>query len=285
MLPEIEYFIDTYFIEGVKKNILESFNILDDLEIEYNNEFIAIVMTEGDVDNSQLTDNFKLTLENLITQALKEHGVILTEEADLEFKNKVMHAIITLPYYEGTEDINGVLDSPEEPNYKFADLIDHVCELPLMTIYSKIESVNPDIFKRLSEIMNRSLIKIDEDEQSKQEINNKIISKLKNIKTFTKYDKALGFTLVNNNIVLGSDFSQYTTYADKHFEYLTIEEIAVEVFVLLSMSNEGFEKPLITFREHSQNLFSDLDKITKIDIKLNNLVIGYDKFITENKGI
>lgn len=285
MLPEIEYFIDTYFIEGVKKNILESFNILDDLEIEYNNEFIAIVMTEGDVDNSQLTDNFKLTLENLITQALKEHGVILTEEADLEFKNKVMHAIITLPYYEGTEDINGVLDSPEEPNYKFADLIDHVCELPLMTIYSKIESVNPDIFKRLSEIMNRSLIKIDEDEQSKQEINNKIISKLKNIKTFTKYYKALGFTLVNNNIVLGSDFSQYTTYADKHFEYLTIEEIAVEVFVLLSMSNEGFEKPLITFREHSQNLFSDLDKITKIDIKLNNLVIGYDKFITENKGI
>lgn len=284
MLPELEYFIDTYFIEDNKKIILESFDILEDLEFEYNDTFIAIIMTEGDVDRVQLTDSFKLTLENLITDTLKQHGVIVTQEADLDFKNKIMHAIINLPYYEGKDDINAVLDSPEEPNYKFADMIDHICDLPLMTIYTKVESVNPDIFKRVSEIFNRTLIKIDEDELNKQDLTNKIIVKLKNIKAFIKYDKALGFTLVNSNIVLGSDFSQYITYADKHFEYLTVDEIAIEVFVLLTMSNEGFEKPLITFRKYSNNLFSDLDKITKIDVKLNNLVIAYDKFITESQG-
>jgi len=284
MLPELEYFIDTYFIEDNKKIILESFDILEDLEVGYDNTFISIMMTESEIDNVQLVDSFKLTLENMITDALKQHGIVVTEEADLDFKNKIMHAIINLPFYDGKEDINAVLDSPEEPNYKFADMIDHVCDLPLMTIYTKIESVNPDIFKRVSELFNKSLIKIDEDELIKQELSNKIIAKLKNIKTFTKYDKALGYTLVNNSIVLGSDFSQYTTYADKHFEYLNIDEIAIEVFVLLTMSNEGFEKPLITFRKYSQNLFSDLDKITKIDVKLNNLVIAYDKFITENQG-
>ena len=284
MLPELEYFIDTYFIEENKKIVLESFDILEDLEVDYNDTFISIMMTESEVDNVQLVDSFKLTLENMITDALKQHGIVVSEEADLDFKNKIMHAIINLPFYDGKEDINAVLDSPEEPNYKFADMVDHVCDLPLMTIYTKIESVNPDIFKRISELFNKSLIKIDEDELNKQELSNKIIAKLKNIKTFTKYDKALGYTLVNNSMILGSDFSQYTTYADKHFEYLNVDEIAIEVFVLLTMSNEGFEKPLITFRKYSQNLFSDLDKITKIDVKLNNLVIAYDKFITENQG-
>jgi hypothetical protein len=284
MLPELEYFIDTYIVEDSKKDILESFDILDDLEIEYNDTFISILLTEGDVENAQLVDNFKNTLEKMIADALKLHGIVLTEEASLEFKNKIMHAIINISFYEGKDDLAAILDSSEETNYKFAELIEEVTELNLMDVFNKIETINPDIFKRLSEIFNRKLIHINEDELEKEAFKNKIITKLKNIKILTKYDKALGFTLVNSNIVLGSDFGQYATYADKHFEYLNNDEIAIEVLILLTMSNEGFDKPLITFRKYSQDLFSDLDKITKIDIKLNNLVIAYDKFIIENIG-
>lgn len=285
MLAEIEYFIDSFFIEDNKKIILESLDILEDLEIEYSNALISIMMAQGDMDNAKLIDDFRNNIENTITEALKLHGVVLSEEANLDFKNKILHSIINLAFYENKEDLSAILESSEEPNYKFSELIDHVCELDLMAIFSKIESVDPNIFSKLSQILNRSMIKIDESELEKQSFRNNIISKLKDIKAFTKYDKALGFTLVNSNIILGSDFNQYASYADKHFEYLNIDETAIEVFVLLTMSKEGFEQPLITFRKYSQNLFSDLDKITKVDVKLNHLVLAYEKYVVENKKV
>lgn len=283
MLQELDYFIDTYFCEDTKKIIIESLETLDDLQIEYENDFIELIMSEGTMEQVELLDKFRLSIDNMLSGTLKLHGIVLNEEATLEFKNKITQAIIVLETYEGKDDILGILESSEEPNYKFSELIEQVTELSAINVFTKIESVDPGLFKRLIEIFNTSLIVIREDDVEKQILRNNIVSKLKNIKAITKYDKALGFTLTNSDTVLGSDFKQYTTYADKHFEYLTIDEIAIEVFILLSMSMEGFDKPLITFRKYSQDLFSDLDKITKIDIKLNNLIIAYDKYIIENQ--
>jgi hypothetical protein len=285
MLQEIDYFVETYFIEFTKEDIKESFEILDLMDVDYVDSFMSLLMTQGDLGTSELTDLFLKTLNGFLDSLLLSHGIVLTQESTINFKSIILKAIIDLPYYEDVEQIDGIVSSEEEPNYKLSELIDLVSHLAIMDIFIQIESVNPSLFVKLTETINSNDIKIDQNELDKQSIIINIISKLKKIKEFTQYSKAVGFTLVNNNIVLGSSFDKYAAYADKQFEFLSLDDIAIEVFILLTMSEEGFNNPLLTFRKYSTNLFSDLDKVTKIDIKLNNLIMQFDKELLKNNQI
>lgn len=277
MLQEIDYFVETYFIEFTKDDIRESFKILDLTDVDYVDAFMTLLMTQGDLSSSEITDLFMKTLNTFLDTLLVEHSIVLTPNTTVNFKNKVLKSIIDLPYYENVDEIDAIISSQDEPNYKLSELIDLVSDLSVMDIFTQIDSVNPSLFVKLSETINSNDIKIDQNEMAKQTAVITIVNKLKKIKEFTQYSKAVGFTLVNNNIVLGSSFDKYTPYADKHFEFLSLDDIAIEVFVLLTMSEEGFNNPLLTFRKYSTNLFSDLDKVTKIDIKLNNLIMQFDK--------
>lgn len=277
MLQEIDYFVETYFIEFTKEDIKESFKILDLTDVEYTDAFMALLMTQGELGTSEITDLFTKTLNTFLDALLIEHSIVLRSDSTISFKNNIIKSIIDLPYYENVDEIDAIISSQDEPNYKLSELIDLVSDLTIMDIFTQIESVNPSLFIKLSETINSSDIKIDKNGLAQQDTVIAIVNKLKKIKEFTKYFKAVGFTLVNNNIVLGSSFDKYASYADKHFEFLSLDDIAVEVFVLLTMSEEGFNNPLLTFRKYSTNLFSDLDKVTKVDIKLNNLIMQFDK--------
>ena len=285
MLPEIDYFIETFFIEFIKEDIKESFDILNLMELDYTESFMTLLMTESDLGTSEVSDKFIQTLNGFLNTLLTQHGVVLVKESSINIKNNILRGLIDIPYYENTNEIDDIISSLEEPNFKFSELIDLVSDLTVMNIFIHIESVNPSLFIKLSDTINSSDIKIDENELDKQELINNIIFKLKQIKVFTQYSKAVGFTLVNNNMLLGMTFDKYTCYADKQFEFLSLEDIAIEVFVLLTMSEEGFKNPLITFRKYSNNLFSDLDKVTKVDIKLNNLLMQFDRELLKDNQI
>lgn len=285
MTPEIEYFIDNFIIEDNKANIKTAFDLLDELGVEdYQERFVSLMMIESDIETSQLVDSFTLLINNLIDDLLKLHGVVFNDIVYLETKNKVLEALVSLDSLESKDFILAILESSNDEVEKFCEIITHLTDLNFMYLFNAVESINPSLISKINEIFSANANKLTEEEIDKRDFTNKIISKLKQLRIFINYDKAVGFTLVNNNTVLGSNFNQYSTYAVKQFEHLTNEEIAKEVFILLTLSDEGFEQPLITFRKYSQNLFSDLDKITKIDIILNRLIMQFDKFILENQS-
>lgn len=285
MTPEIEYFVDNFIDEHNRDNIITAFDLLDQFGVEeYQERFITLMMIESDIGTIELVDSFTLTINNLINELLKIHGIVFNDIFFLETKNKILEGILVLQDLESKDSILTILESSSDSVEKFCEIIVEVTDLNFMYVLSAVEEVNPIFITKLNDLLNTNIINISEEEMINNDFSNKIITKLKNIKSFINYDKAVGFTLVNNNTVLGSNFTKYVTYAVKHFEHLTNEDIAKEVFVLLTMSDEGFEQPLITFRNYSQNLFSDLDKITKIDILLNKLIMQFDKFILQNQS-
>lgn len=285
MIPEIEFFIENFISEENKDSIKNSFSILEELGVEdYTERFITLMMMEGDIESAQLVDSFKNTINSLINDLLIQHGVELMDSVTLDFKNKVLEGLVFLPDYEDKEGIFRILETDQDEIEKFTELLTQITPIPFMELFTSIESINPDIFTKLNNVLKVSNVKISNEDLTKQFNDNKIIDKLKLIKSFIQYDNAIGFTLVNNGTVLGSIFTQYTDYAVKQFELLSPENVAKEVFVLLTLADEGLDKPLITFRKFSQNLFTDLDRITKVDIQLNKLIMAFDKFVLQNQS-
>lgn len=278
MLPEIKFFIDNYCIEDNKSIVEASFDLLDELEItDYINEYNDLFMAEGDIEVTDLLPTFMSIINKQITELLALHGIATNEEATLDCKNKILEGILNLPDYSDKLALLVILESQEDEMEKFCELMSHVSTLQSSDLFNKIDSVDISLFTKLLAIVNASNSDNNTQEDEKNDLKVDIIKKLKEIKKVIGYDNAVGFTLVNNSIVLGSSFEQYCNYAIKHFDTYTPAVVAKELFVLLTMSEEGFHNPLIVFRKYSQDLFSDLDRITKIDIELNKLIMQFDK--------
>jgi hypothetical protein len=65
-------------------------------------------------------------------------------------------------------------------------------------------------------------------------------------------------------------------------ESLEAKQVALELLVLMTMSTDARDNPVVFFRTHSDTMFTSLDKITKVDQELGKLVIALDTF-TKNK--
>lgn len=278
MLPEIKFFIDSYCIEDNKSIVETSFDLLDELEItDYINDYNDLFMVESDIEVTELLPTFMSIINKQITELLTLHGIITNEEATLDCKNKILEGILMLPDYSDKLALLVILESQDDEMEKFCELLSHVSTLQSSDLFNKVDSVDTSLFTKLLTIVNASNSDNNTHEDEKNDLKVEIIKKLKSIKKVIGYDNAVGFTLVNNNIVLGASFDQYCNYAIKHFDTYTPDVVAKELFVLLTLSEEGFHNPLIVFRKYSQDLFSDLDRITKIDIELNKLIMQFDK--------
>lgn len=278
MLPEIKFFIDSYCIEDNKSIVETSFDLLDELEItDYINDYNDLFMVESDIEVTELLPTFMSIINKQITELLTLHGIITNEEATLDCKNKILEGILMLPDYSDKLALLVILESQDDEMEKFCELLSHVSTLQSSDLFNKVDSVDTSLFTKLLSIVNASNSDNNTHEDEKNDLKVEIIKKLKSIKKVIGYDNAVGFTLVNNSIVLGASFDQYCNYAIKHFDTYTPDVVAKELFVLLTLSEEGFHNPLIVFRKYSQDLFSDLDRITKIDIELNKLIMQFDK--------
>ena len=56
------------------------------------------------------------------------------------------------------------------------------------------------------------------------------------------------------------------------------DELIVNIFSLILLTDEGLNNPLLVFRKHSGTLLSDLQSITKVDTGITHLQLAFDKW-------
>lgn len=277
MLPEFEYFIKNNCSEHIRTILETSLDLFDQFNLEeHQDRLMNLLMQEGIKERSVLDIEFIAMINKYADSLLTLHGIKLDIDTQLEFKNGVLQTILDLSNYIDTQTILDILELQEENTEKFTQLLE------LFLPYS-----NSHIFAQLEEVQDSFLVKLKEYTLSQVELsladaeeetsNNDIITKLKILYKLLNNPTLLGFRLIDQGVALGLDFTFYSKYAVRHFDLLTPEEVARELIVLLSMSLNGYNNPIMTFRENSQNMFVDLDRITKVDVQLNKLLAEYDK--------
>src|ERR1035437_5772618 len=154
MSPELEYYVDAYLINELKTPVIESFNNYEALSVpDYEAEFMAILMNEGNIERTQLVSDFNAKVLSLNKELLLSHGITLTDTVDIEFTSKVLNAIINIASFTDPMIILNEIDHPVSPEEKLSEILSHFTDLLPTNIVIDIESVEPSLINRIKETL------------------------------------------------------------------------------------------------------------------------------------
>lgn len=281
MRAELEIFIlDNYSIEK-QALIRNSFEIFDNYEIDdYDTPFMELISIFDDQDRQKTIDEFEELVKISLLSIIKEQGVELVEEAELEVIVEIASGLFDIQYYEDKESIIRTIEVDEETNVKLANLLVFVSILSFDRIFMALQEVNENIFNLLLQTCTYS----DSEESIPQEISQstkEVINRLKSYKEFTKLNDLTIFKIISKGFSVKLSFDFYYRYLrNVDFTNKDVRTIALEYFGAILASSEGYNNPLNHFRKISNKLFDDINLITKLDIEFVKIVQEFDKHIS-----
>lgn len=276
---EFEDFIKTNYTEDTGICLFEIINTIKEFDlIENLHDLMNILMQDQLVNKQDLVDQFRTKLEDIAVAILKSHGITISDEATVFHLNELIKGLLELPFYIDKQVIVDIAQSSLDVKTKFTDLFTLVCNLSDTDIFTIVEEVDFGLIQKLFMLVNEQ-----QSTEQVNELNTKIIQKLQQLKLFLQDELPSAFVVIENGRLLGSNFESYFDLIEKD-ETISPYKIAKNVLVVLTMSKEGYDNPIVTYKNNSDHLFTSLDTITKVDVQIIRLLQEFEKFKI-NSGI
>lgn len=264
----LQIFVDEYFSEDFKIEANRSFGLFDFFEHKtaYNG-MIDIVMNESNLDGNAMRDQFTQQLHEQLNYILEQHTIKLVDTATIFEKNEIL---LALAHVQDLEDYTGIirtLETFESAEVQLASVIAEMSVLDEHQVISLVFSFNP----RTLQILKDYIYKKEEATQVSSTPDPKQIQQLR------FYDRvfgseSLGMRMVIAGIRVGERFEAYLDHVQDVVVTDNEETTAQNILSIIYMSVDGLNSPLLVYRKYSYRLLQDLDKVSRIEVVILNLI-------------
>lgn len=247
-----------------------SFATFERIELQdYERQYEEILMTAEDeafAEQDPLTRIINLTLE-LQNKILRDHAIVLTDEATLEFHDQVISALLDLQQREMTDELLTTLSMDGSPEELFAELLGLFLPHAPDEILLNLQSVDAFAITRIRAYIERAMSTVEEVIQD----NAPYIEALRKLELVGVKPAKLLF--VQNVMPLGIPFVHYIDWIGHGLEQLSIEKAAHELLGMALASSDGVNNPRGVIKDNIDRYVSNIDSITKIDIVIGDLLL------------
>ena len=247
-----------------------SFATFERIELQdYERQYEEILMTAEDeafAEQDPLTRIINLTLE-LQNKILRDHAIVLTDEATLEFHDQVISALLDLQQREMTDELLTALSMDGSSEELFAELLGLFLPLAPDEILLNLQSVDAFAITRIRAYIERAMGSVEEVIQD----NAPHVEALRKLELAGVKPAKLLF--VQNVMPLGIPFVHYIDWIGHGLEQLTIEKAAHELLGMALASSDGVHNPRGVIKDNIDRYVSNIDSITKIDIVIGDLLL------------
>lgn len=276
--PVIQFIKDSY-IQSKSDLLLESFEIFLQAQLpDYENDFIELLMQQDNLDRSELPIQIEGMVVDILTAMINENGVILDPDTPLYMLNIICSGLNNIEYYLDTEEILRIIEISNPAEDTLSEIIGSVTTSDSEKIVVYLHEVNDSLISKINELFESRA----SDSQSNVEENSlisQIVLKIKNIDRFLGNEDYVGIQLLKAGVIAGNLFDEYVRYFHHHLEDKTTEQVAKELFIMLTLSKDGYSSLIETYSIHADFLFHDIDKVTKVKTQLVKLQIEFDKYM------
>lgn len=271
----IALFVESYYNEEQADDINKSLDLFD--YFEYNQAFpglLDIVMEHSTTSNENLIDSFTAAINQRLNFLLEQHTVKLIDDATIDQKNQILNALGHLQKMQDYSGIIGVLESLEDDTDKLVSILgDHVLmdETELMTL---IVGFSEDLLTKLKEfIYAREEAQPSDEEPARLDI-------LSNLRLFNEFTegKSLAASALEAGSRIAERFSTYFAFFNEDIVVADNDATAANLLSVLFMSIDGYNSPLLVYRKYSLNILNDLNRVSKVEVSLLNLIAKYSEF-------
>lgn len=244
-------------------------SLLEDLEYQtLDDELLSIIMDSDDVHGAEIMSTIINQISGILHDILKQHGVILADNefTTLEILYKFANSTLNIQSYEDKSLLLDILNSDVNSKETYAELIALICDLTVEELLPYIESVDDCLLITFKELL------ISNEEPASSD-NADIVNDF--INYLNKHTESLKIKeMIKNGMSVGYPFSIYINALGRDLETLEPKLAAKELLGMAYVSSDGGNNPRSIIKEHLDQFVSDIDKLTKIDIALGELLLG-----------
>jgi hypothetical protein len=268
-------FLDTYFSDELKEQIMTSFDLFDFYEYRQAYSGLMDIMNEhSNVSSDNLQDRFIQEVHSKLNYMLEQHTIKLIDDATLSQKNQIL---TSLAHLQKLQDYTGVIRTLETFADDYEQLAIIISDSTLMDqseVQSLIESFNPSILQTLKQFIYQK-------EQEFKQTDEPNIKLMQNLKLFDKFSEGKGISsaFVKNGSLVGDRFSTYLKFIE-HADLVGTDDdaAALNILSLLYMSIDGVNSPLLVFRKYSFHILRDLNIVSRVESKLLDYIGKFTEF-------
>ncbi len=256
---------------------------------DYQGDFVQLLMLDDSVDQGETSNNVYETTRNYQLQVLKQLGI----EADPETRVENLTRLLT-----GIHDVERNDDPAKILERAALEL--HPPEL-LAEILACCTSTPPEEWLiDLHDVSQRTIVKIVELASQAnairvggievEDVRAPYVKSFKDFKASLRFKdgKMAGTTPVvmfmdryfNEGMDVGYPFVLYMNLAGEAFGALEDLECAANLIGAALVSSDGHENPRAVIEAHLENYIQDLDKITRVQIAVGDMLLRYQAYLT-----
>ena len=236
---------------------------------------VDLLQTEQDLSHEDLFDQVLASVVKSIDFIIGNHQIRLNPEVSLRQKVDLLNGLYELGKRENYDDIESELNTFNDDLIQFATIMTMVSPLEMTEVLTLVEFIDP---KFLS-VLKKHIEDVSSEETTEFAKKQKVI--FENLAIFQLcFKNNFVDTLIDHGILVGGDFSLYLSYVGDHLVVDSDEETALNILALLMMSEDGSQNPLEIYREYSEKILHQLQRISKVETLLMHY---YGQFIEFRK--
>ena len=236
----------------------------------YQDEYInTLMLADTDDINGTLDKILNITLD-LLNSVLKAHEIRLADDSNIETHTLFVNALIDIQDYGDIPTLLSIVNMNISPNETLAELVALVSHKNSSELLPEIEYVSPAFIGMVRDNCEEVPDIITDEEL---EVKQKYINLFNKFIRIINTDKLEIVKLINSGMDLGYTFDTYINVIGKYLEEMKPIDIAMELVGCALVSSDGCSNPIGIIQERIDNFVADMDKVTKVNIIVTDLLL------------
>jgi len=285
MTEELRIFLADNCSPELYDLIIRAFQTIDELygpDIQTVFQQYVFTQQTEQFDTGEVLSGITELVKTLLINILKEHTVIVSRDIDLKRLIILTEALIDIQTYEDVESILRILHLDTDNEEKLSEVLALVAEMDQHELLLEIESVDKALLDRLIQHIEEQPQLFISDTNSDR---SKYLNEIREFEDYTKDSELIAVKMLKDQIDAGYLFEVYANILSRRIEEFDPTKAAKELVGLCYISVDGFANPKATIAQHIHKYVSDLRKITTIDIKVTELLLGYQQYKDKLKTV
>jgi hypothetical protein len=246
---------------------------------DYSPGYEQLLMTNDESDEGDTLGGIIDLTRQLGDQILKQHSIIVGHDCTMQTRTELINALVELQQAsDHVPEILNICAQKQDSEELFAELVALVGTHEAEHYLIDLEYVSSSLITRIAEVARSMEYAVVQEDTGEREFREERISKFNRFMHFILDPELAIAKLTHMGVDAGYPFVVYANLIGREFEEFTPELAAQNLLGMAFYSGDGYGAPTATVKANIENLVSDVDTITKIDIAMVDLLVRFQAF-------
>jgi hypothetical protein len=246
---------------------------------DYNPGFEQLLMINDESDQGDTLGGIIDLTKSLANGILKQHSITVSDEATVSILTEFIDALVELQQAsDHIPEILKICAQKHDPEELFSELVALVGSQEAEHYLVDLVYVSDALISRIEELARSQEFGTHNEEDSEREFREARITRFNRFMHFLMDPELAISKIAHMGIDAGYPYVVYANMIGREFEELDATSAAQNMLGMAFYSGDGFGNPQDVIKTEMDNLVSDVNKITQIDIAVSDLIVRFQAY-------